>query len=99
MWIQSSKEISSSSTYKINSWSQTFPCPDCEYKARQKGSLQRHIESVHEGKIFPCNQCEYKATQKGHLQKHIKSVHEGLTFSCAHCDYKATHKSRFRKHK
>ena len=28
---------------------QRFPCPQCEYKATQKGSLQRHIKSIHEG--------------------------------------------------
>ena len=52
-------------------------CPHCEYKSTEKGSLQRHIKSVHEGKKFPCPQCEYKATVKGDLQRHIKSVHEG----------------------
>ena len=55
--------------------SQKFPCPQCEYKATEKGHLQRHIKSVHEGQKFQCSQCEYKATFKGSLQRHIMSVH------------------------
>ena len=49
-----------------------------QFQATQKGILQKHIKSIHEGQKFPCPLCEYKATEKGSLQKHIKSVHEGL---------------------
>ena len=57
-----------------------FQCPQCEYKATEKGHLQRHIKSIHEGQKFPCPQCEYKAAEKGRLRKHIKAVHEGKKF-------------------
>ena len=48
-----------------------------EHKYIQKGDLQRHIKSVHEGQTFQCPLCEYKATWKRNLKKHIDSVHEG----------------------
>ena len=54
-----------------------FLCPHCEYKVTQKGNLQTHIKSVHEGQKFLCRQCGSKFTQKGHLQNHINSVNEG----------------------
>ena len=67
-----------------------YLCSQCEYKATQKGTLGRHIKSVHEGQKFQCPQCEYKTTWKGQLQIHIKSIHEGQKFQCPQCEYKAT---------
>ena len=40
-----------------------FKCTHCEYKAIQKGDLQRHMKSLHEGQKFQCPQCEYKSNQ------------------------------------
>ena len=54
----------------------THQCCHCEYKTAQKGNLQTHIKSIHEGQKFQCPHCEYKATQKTNLQRQIKSVHE-----------------------
>ena len=42
-----------------------FPCNQCDYKPTNKGSLLRHIKSIHEGVKFPCDQCDHKATNKG----------------------------------
>ena len=44
-------------------------------KATEKGSLKKHIESVHEKVKYPCHQCEYKATTKGNIQRHIQKKH------------------------
>ena len=67
-----------------------FPCPECDYKSTQRGSLQTHIKSIHRSeKTFQCAHCTYKATQKGNLKTQIKSIHEGERFSCPVCDYKA----------
>ena len=78
--------------------SQKFPCPHCEYKATVKGSLQKHITSIHEGQKFPCPHCKYEAAWNRNLQRHIKSIHEGRTFDCPHCEYKATRKYNLQKH-
>ena len=61
-------------------------CSQCDYKAKKKKKLYRHIESVHERQKFLCPQCKSTFTQKGGLQRHITSVHEGLKFQCAHCE-------------
>ena len=75
-----------------------FPCPHCEYKATAKGSLQKHIKSIHEGQKFPCPHCEYKAAWNSDLKKHIKSVHEGKKFRCPQCEHKATQKGHLHTH-
>ena len=33
----------------------THPCNICDYKATQKGSLERHKRSVHDKVKYPCN--------------------------------------------
>ena len=73
-------------------------CSQCEYKAAQKGNLNRHIESIHECKRFQCPHCEHKATEQRYLKTHIKSIHEGLKFPCPHCEYKATVKGNLKVH-
>ena len=62
-----------------------FPCSQCEYKATQKGNLQKHIKSVHEGQISPCSHCGNRYTDRSSLMRHIKTVHEDLVFPCSQC--------------
>ena len=78
--------------------STTFPCPDCDYKAKWRGHLQTHIKSVHEGVKFPCQDCDYKAKRRGDLQTHIKSVHKGERFPCSDCEYTATQNGNLQRH-
>ena len=44
-----------------------YPCPQCEYQATTKESLDRHKRSVHEVIRYPCGQCEDQATTKSYL--------------------------------
>ena len=64
----------------MNDEGASFPCDQCDYEATKKGSLLRHVNSIHKGVKFPCDQCDYKATSKRGLLNHIKSKHEGLKF-------------------
>ena len=41
-----------------------FACAPFNYQATEKGIIQRHIQSKHEGIKYPCNQCDYQATEK-----------------------------------
>ena len=75
-----------------------FQCPQCISSFTQKGSLQKHIKSIHEGRTFDCLHCDHKATRKDNLQDHIKSIHEGQKFPCPHCEYKAAWNSDLKKH-
>ena len=76
----------------------TFPCPNCDYEAKVKGGLQRHIESIHDGKVFLCPDCDYKAKYKTNLQRHIKSIHDGEVISCPDCESKFVQRSTLNRH-
>ena len=79
---------------------QTFPCPDCDYKAKQKAHLQTHFKSFHKGEIFQCPECEYKAKQLGSLKRHIQKIHKGngqKSGKSEECQSKATWESYLMK--
>ena len=52
-----------------------YSCDICGHQVGQKGKLERHKKSVHDGVKFCCNQCNYQATKKGHLAEHRRTVH------------------------
>ena len=52
-------------------------CFQCDYTATQKGDLQRHIKSVHEGITHQCPHCKHKTALKYRLMRHIKLNHIG----------------------
>ena len=37
-------------------------CEKCDFRATDKTTLQRHVESVHEEICHGCDKCDYKAT-------------------------------------
>ena len=41
-------------------------------KATQAGSLEKHINTAHEGVSYSCNQCDSKFSQKRILYKQMK---------------------------
>ena len=78
--FQPSKKKPNRNIVNINSISEgkkSHNCKICDYTTSQKGHLNQHIESVHEGKNHKCSICDYCCSQKGRLNQHIKSVHEG----------------------
>ena len=54
-----------------------FNCEQCNYRTAQKGSIQRHVLSVHEGVTkYNCELCAYMTYRKRDLRQHIKAVHD-----------------------
>merc|ERR1719342_2054913 len=76
----------------------TFKCIQCNYKAKQKSLLKRHVKTQHEGIKYPCQLCDHQATTTDSLQQHIKSIHQGVNYQCQLCDYKVNSPSNLRKH-
>ena len=79
-------------------------CQYWDYQTMQKGSLIRHIKSVHEGVRYSCPHCSYQATQKVNLRNHIKFIHKGVKYSegvkhsCPHCEYQTSAKGHLKTH-
>ena len=73
-------------------------CDQCTYKAKRKGNLKTHVESIHEGLCYSCDHCGYRSTRKDSLACHVKSEHEGICYSCDKCDYKSSWKSALNEH-
>ncbi|MFW9917412.1 MAG: C2H2-type zinc finger protein, partial [Candidatus Thorarchaeota archaeon] len=57
---------------------QWYPCPHCDYKAKQKDNLTRHLVDKHDigAQWYPCPQCDYKAKQKSNLIRHLANKHD-----------------------
>ena len=71
---------------------QKHKCSICDKEFSTGGSLQRHINGVHEGRRnFKCPQCPLKFARQETLDKHVKSakanwkVH-GVALICSVCE-------------
>ena len=63
-----------------------------------RGSLLKHVGSIHENIEFPCDKCNYKATWRGSLLKHMRSNHSGFMFLCDQCDFKTIWRKSLMSH-
>ena len=52
-----------------------YSCSQCDYEARQKSSLKKHVEVIC---VLNCIQCDYKSTTKDCVKKHGDAIHEGV---------------------
>ena len=64
-----------------------FKCYLFDYSCPQRGSMNKHVASVHERKKpFKCEICDYSSSQNGSMNGQVESVHEGKkTFKCNIC--------------
>ena len=52
-----------------------YSCEHCEYEAKLKTNLIRHIQSVHEGIKYQCSDCGKKFSSKAYLNAHTNAIH------------------------
>ena len=64
-----------------------LPCKECSLKFYDNGTLNRHIQSKHEGLTFSCDQCDYQSSRKDTLSGHIQNKHLKLKLKCDGCDF------------
>ena len=51
-----------------------FQCEDCDYVAKLKTNLLRHMERMH--KIYQCEFCDYNTIKNANLIRHIQNKHK-----------------------
>ena len=76
---------SSTPAYYICSWKKRpFKCEVCDFRCSEKGTLKKHVSSVHKKrKSFKCTLCGNSSSRNHHLKTHIESVHEKISLSNA----------------
>ena len=64
-----------------------FQCQHCEYRAKHKHTLTKHVESYHSSQSRPykCNRCGQEEKTKEKLENHERWAH-GRRFKCQFCD-------------
>ncbi|KAL1129439.1 hypothetical protein AAG570_013965 [Ranatra chinensis] len=57
-----------------------FQCPHCPHRSKQKESLNKHINEVHNPNpiFYFCNICPYKAKRRSIVKQHLVMVHRTL---------------------
>ena len=107
--IQENEGITSEINDQVHGRYNPYSCPLCDKSFSKSGNLQRHIESIHEGKkIFldherekpnTCSHCSAAFYKKSDLRNHIDRVHEKKKpHKCFSCDYSAASKGDVNKH-
>ena len=74
--------------FVLSTWeAKNHQCLKCKKSFYQKGHLNVHIPTIHEGnKDYKCDSCGKSFSEAGHLKKHIHTVHEGQKdHSCESC--------------
>ena len=71
------KEESKKLDHEGKELTKQFECNLCNAEYTLKGNLQKHIETIHDGKRYDCTICDKSFAQKGTLKRHVESIHEG----------------------
>ena len=83
----------------------SYSCQNCEYSAREKCALKRHMlygcgkPKFTAGGEHQCNLCDYSTFDKYYLQSHVRCHSGERPFACDQCEYRARQKSQIKKHK
>ena len=73
-------------------------CDVCPYKSKDKHSLKKHKDSVHDKKQLSCKSCEFTSTQNSTILMHTKTVHQNIFYSCDQCEVRYPKKSSLQFH-
>jgi hypothetical protein len=73
--------------------------PNCDFTAKWKSAITKHVRRCHQGIRFPCDKCDYVGVEKRNLTRHLMKHDENCkTFFCDQCDYKTGETRHLRLH-
>ena len=76
----------------------SYPCPNCDYVAREPSKLKRHLTVHSSEKPFACSLCTFRTKRAEDLAKH-RSSHTGeKPYHCHLCGYEAREKYLLNRH-
>ena len=75
----------------------TYSCIECSKVFSHKGTLNRHISSIHKKMFTMCKKCGEKFNRKFSLKRHMENC--GQNYQCDVCDknYETTGKLKIHK--
>ena len=80
-------------------------CQNCEYQARDKSALKKHMlyscgkPKFTAGGEHYCNLCDYSSFNKNYLQSHLRCHSGERPFACDQCEYRCARKDALKTHK
>ncbi|KAJ8913667.1 hypothetical protein NQ315_007384 [Exocentrus adspersus] len=80
----------------------SFKCDLCDYKAKQKSNLRRHM-LIHKQpsavEWFKCDLCNFKTKRRDYLKAHgLVHKHRSERYRCSVCGYDAKEKDTLKQH-
>ena len=79
--------------------SRPFKCKVCDSRFSQKGNLEQHIASVHEGnKPFKCEIRDYSCSEKSKINMLHWFIKGNKPLKCEVCNYRSCQKSDLKWH-
>ena len=82
-----------------------FSCQNCEYEAREKSALKKHMlfscgkPKFTAGGDYQCHLCGYSTFKKHYLQQHQRCHTRERPFSCDLCNYRSARNDHLKTHK
>ena len=73
-----------------------YKCSQCDYKAKQKAVLRRHVKTKHS--IKKCDICSYRTMLQLQLKNHVRLKHD-YRYMCSQCGKKYLYSKSFNNHK
>jgi hypothetical protein len=94
------------SQYVISTIWHTCLQEGCEYKAKERSQIKKHLAYTHDIGVTwhtcPQEGCEFKAKQRIHIKTHLAGIHDiGVTwYTCPQegCEYKAKERPSIKRH-
>ena len=75
-----------------------FACSLCDFRARHKHHLHKHVRTHTGERPYQCSFCEYVCSQEANLRRHERTHTGERPYQCSFCDYACSQEDNLRRH-